>query len=211
MGDVGKFLQDVGVLVKVLEKGVELLPQQDLKGFSNVVEAVFLQGVALHVVQYLIQVLISLRLHRLLLHVLLRLDFLCDFALVVAVAGLLVREDEEVGESLMVGGEDIGSDVGKALHVEVVGLMHGALEAETDESVSEGLVLPAVLHKYLDLVFDLIMNILYGEDFLEAKVLPLEDLRQVQVLQLLKCILLLFNHSLTKCDKIINKMVLLSS
>jgi len=55
----------------------------------------------------------------------------------------------------MIGCEDVSCDEGKLFHLLVVGLMHGAFEADVDESLCEVGVLQAILNEYFHINFDL--------------------------------------------------------
>ncbi len=110
------------------------------------------------------------------------LNFLCNFSIVIAIAIFFMIEDKQIGKGLIVSGEYISGNVCNIFHLLIIALVHGAFQSKTDESIGEGFVLSAIINEYFDLLFDLIMNIFDGEYFLEAKIVPLEDLCEIEML-----------------------------
>ena len=77
-------------------------------------------------------------------------------------AALFGGQDEQIGEGLMVAGQHIRSYVRQIFHLEVVTFVHGAFEAETDESVGEFLIFAAILSENFHAQF------YFGVDFLDG-------------------------------------------
>ena len=107
--------------------------------------------------------------------IILSLDFLCNFSIVIAIVIFFMSEDKQIGKGLIISGEYISSNVCNIFHLLIIALVHGTFQSKTDESIGKGFVLSAIVNEYFDLLFDLIMNIFDGEDFLEAKIISLED------------------------------------
>lgn len=116
-----------------------------------------------------------------------RLSFDLFLDLLLVVTQLTLRflcggKDEEVGNELVIAGEYVGGDVCNLLHVLVVAFVHGTGESDADEFFCEAGMLLAEGDEGLHVLFDLCVEVVDGEDFFEAEVVPLKCLYQSEIL-----------------------------
>lgn len=179
MSELAQPFQHLRVGLEILKKCVEFFPDEDHETLGYVIQTIFLKVLTLEVFYNLAEIFVLINLlsylHCIftLLRLCLTLYLLNNQVLILAVLLMVVPPmNQQIRHGLMIRGEDICCNICHILHLEIIALMHGTFQPQTNQPISEAFIPSTVLNKDLHLPLDLTLYILETKDLLQAEIIP---------------------------------------